>query len=436
MTTKRVNGDRVGRIQDLVIVLLALSAVLLFAGLPLFGPLSDQSLLELGHQNLRHETAASGSGVSDASPLVFPVRIVYANDFARLGSEGLTTLSDEFERAGTYLREALGSAGDPIQVGETIVLNALRGEGLYFDFTAALPSEILSSLLDVTVPQPDLADVRRILLCPAGENDAVLYVQDGEGRHYRYSTAVSSPALVDFLASQSGSSADFAFLLGAPYARLSPYTLVLSSSAQRGALNVSNALAGGEDAFLKRAEFNTHTENRFTESSGTVIVREVSSTLYLRPDGVVDYQGGEALPGSLYYVPAAVEGSPTLAEAAAAAQTLAAALLQDLPGDAALCLSGAQGDESGRYEIVFDLMANGTPIRFSDGSHAAVVTIEGQRISAFSLKARRYTLAEDPTPLLPFSLSAAIARVWNGAELIVAYVDAGGETAEAAWIAE
>ncbi len=434
--TKHVNDRRVGRMQNFLIVLLAFSSVFLFASLPLFGPLSDQSLIELGQERLQRETAASGSGVSDASPLAFPVRIVYTNGFARFGSDGLTTLSDEFERAGTYLSEALGSANNEIPIGESIFLSALRGEGLYFDFTATLPSEILSGLLGVDMPQTGLSGVRRILLCPAGENDAVLYAQDGNGQYRRFSTAVSSPALVDFLSAQGGSSADFAFLLGAPYARLSPYTLVLSSSAQRSILNVSYTLAGGEDAFLKRAEFNTHAENRFTESSGSVIVREVSSTMYLRPDGVVDYQGGEVSPDSIYFVPTAAEGSATLAEAASAAQTLVAALLQDLSGDAAFYLSKTQDEGNGRYEIAFDLMANGTPIRFSDGSHAVVVTIEGQHVAAFTMKARRYTVTEESSPLLPFALSAAIARVWDGAELIVAYVDAGGETAEPVWIAE
>ena len=158
--------------------------------------------------------------------------------------------------------------------------------------------------------------------------------------------------------------------------------------------------------------------------------------MYLRPDGSVYFQGGEAAPDSLYFVPAAAEGAPTLVEAASAAQTLATRLLQDLLGDAALCLSEAQDDGNGRYSFAFDLMANGTPIRFSDGSHAVIVTIEGQHVAAFRIKARRYAVTEEPAPLLPFALSAAIARVWDGAELIVAYVDAGGETAEPAWIAE
>lgn len=429
------NARRVNRLQNLAIVLLALSAVFLFANLPLFGALSDRSLLELARDRMQRESHVTETDVSAVSRLAFPVRIVYTNSFARLGADSLTTLSDEFERAGTYLGEALGSAGAPAPVSESVFLTALRNEGLYFDFTAALPADVLSDLLGVTAPDSAIANVRRILLSPAGENDALLYAQDGDGLHYRFSTAVSSSALVDFLSAQSGEAADFAFLLGTSYAPLSPYTLILSDPAPRFVLSASNALVSGEETLLRRAGFNAHTENRFTESSGTVIVREVSSALYLRPDGTVEYQGASAAPDSIYFIPSAEPGAPTLSEAAAAAQALTATLMQELLGDAALYLSGAQS-EDGRCKISFDLMSNGTPIRFSDGSHAAVVTTEGQSITGFTLKARHYSLTEEEALLLPFRFSAAIARVWNGAELIVAYVDAGGEEVSPVWIAE
>lgn len=425
---------RTDRLQNLAIVLLTLSTALLIMNLPLFGALSDRSLLELARDRMERGVELPAEAPAPAR-LAFPVRMVYTNSFARLGADALTTLSDEFERAGSYLGEAIGSANGAAAVGEGNFLSALRGEGLYFDFTAALPAELLSDLLGIRISAPELSSVRRMLLCPEPDGDATLYVQDGATAHYRFATAVSSPALTDFLASQSGSSADFAFLLGEDYAQLSPYTLVLSDPAPRGVLSASNALAGDEDAFLRRAGFNAHAENRFTESSGTVIVRDVSSTLYLRPDGTIDYQGAGADPDSVYYVPAAAQGAPTLVEAAGAAQSFVATLLRDELGDAELYLSGTHG-ENGHYEITFDLMAGGTPIRFSDGSHAVSVTVEGQHIASFTLKTRSYTLTNEPALLLPVALSAAIARVYKGAELFVAYVDTGSESVLPVWIAE
>ena len=289
--------------------------------------------------------------------------------------------------------------------------------------------------MSVSLSDDAPADVRRILLSPSGAGDALLYAEDGSGSQYRYSTAVSSSSLTDFLATRSGSGASFAFQLAPDYGDLAPCTLILSDPAARSTLKAANALSGNEDEFLRRAEFNAHTENRFTESSGTVIVREVSSTLYLRPDGTIEYQGTEAAPGSIYSVASAIPGEPTLFEAAAAAQNLASTLLGDSLGDAALYLSGA-AQKSGGYEITFDLMADGTLIRYSDGSHAGVVTVENGCITAFTFKARSYIGTEDVPLLLPFAQAAAIARVWQGAELIAAYVDTGGEDVLPAWIAE
>ena len=426
---------RTGRLQNLAIVLLTLLLVFLAANLPLFGPLSDRSLLELARERRLGETDFSDAGEAGAPRPAFPVRMVYTNDFARLGADGLTTASDEFERAGTYLGEAIGSANGQTPISESDFLSALSGEGLYFDFFSDVPACLLPGLLGVEMPGGGTANLRRALLTPAGSGDAVLFLQNGNGQRYRFSTAVSSPALLDFIASQSGNSAEFAFQLGEGYDRLSPYTLVLSDPAPRPALNAANILPAGEEALLRRAGFNAHTESRFVESSGTAIVREASSALYLRPDGTVDYQGGDAAPGSLYYVPAVSAGAPTAVEAAAAAQSLAETLSQELLGDASLYLSGIRGEDGG-FEISFDLMASGTPIRFSDGSHAVVVTIEGQRITAFSFKGRRYTFSEEAPLLLPFAQAAAVAGAWDGAELAIAYVDAGGEAVPPVWIAE
>jgi len=433
--TAEKKARRHARAQNLTIVFLTLSAFVLFANLPLFGPLSDRSLLELAQDRVRRESVVASAAPSGAASFVFPVRMVYTNSFARQGADSLTTLSDEFERAGTYLSEAIGSAYNGESVNQAVFLTALRAEGLYFDFTTALPSELLARLLNISLSGDAPEGIRRFLLSPSGKNDALLYVEDSSGAHYRYSTAVSSPSLTDFLATRSGSGASFAFQLAPDYGDLAPCTLILSDPSPRGTLKAANALIGSEDEFLRRAEFNAHTENRFTESSGTVIVREVSSTLYLRPDGVIEYQGTEAAPGSIYSVASALPGEPTLYEAAAAAQNLALTLLGDSLGDAALYLSDAVQNGS-RYEITFDLMADGTLIRYSDGSHAGAVTIEHGCVTAFTFKARSYMNTDDSPLLLPFAQAAAIARVWRGAELIVAYVDAGSEDVVPAWIAE
>lgn len=424
---------RVDRAQNLTILLLTLSVLLLIANLPLFGTLADSSLIELARAH-RRESVGHTVEKSGTTPLAFPVRVVYTNGFTRVGADALTTVSDEFERAGGYLGEALGSANSAAPISEAEFLRALSGEGIYFDFMTELPYELLSELLGVAPGDGTLSAVRRMLLSPVGTGEVVLCAQDGAGRSFRFSTAVSGAELSDFLAARSGGGAEFVYALDDAYGALSPYTLVLSEPAGRASLFAANALSGREDTILRRAEFNAHTANRFTESSGTVIVREASSALYLRPDGALGYLGGEAAPDSIYYV-AAESDTPTLAEASAAARNLAAALLQGLLGDAVLYLDGASKDGE-RIKVCFGLMVDGTPLRMSDGTHAGVVTVEGRSITAFTFHVRSYTKQEREPPLLPFAQAAAIARDFPGAELIVAYIDTGAEEALPAWIAE
>ena len=294
----------------------------------------------------------------------------------------------------------------------------------------------LSARLGVQSPTARQLDVCRCLLSLDGEDTATLYLQDTKQGVYRFSTAVSAASVKDYLESQDGGNADFARSLGEGYASLSPYTLVFDSVSARRELSAANALSDyPSEELLRRAEFNPHTKDRYVESSGTEVVIEGQRKLYLHPDGMLSYSGGAAEDGSLFAVAAADAAHISRAELCAAARGLVGALTQGRIGDAALFLSGIASDDDGAT-VFFDYMAGGTPIRFADGSHAAEVRIEGQSITAFSLRLRRYTLTERDSLLLPLALSRAIAQRYPGCELTVAYIDSYGESVGASWIAD
>ena len=86
--------------------------------------------------------------------------------------------------------------------------------------------------------------------------------------------------------------------------------------------------------------------------------------------------------------------------------------------------------------MAFDYAVNGTPLHFSDGTHAAYVTIEGQTITSFQLRCRSYTVSDSPSLLLPIRQAAAIAGSnYQNAELHICYEDRGADTVSAAWFA-
>lgn len=128
--------------------------------------------------------------------------------------------------------------------------------------------------------------------------------------------------------------------------------------------------------------------------------------------------------------------SPRCSKPSPGAQRLAFTLLRDVSGDAELYLSEIDSSNK-RFTVSFDYAVGGTPLRFSDGSHAATVTIEDQTITEFSLHCRSYTLSDSPALLLPIRQAAAIAdSKYLSAELHVCYDEHGADTVGVGWFAD
>lgn len=426
---------RIDRMQNLTIVLLTLSFVLLLVQTPLFGT-NGKTLSATMRAWFSDSQSTTGEEENALTALSVPVRVVQTSDFLRSGTDALTTADDDFEAVGAYFGEALGSAYGTSTVAESSFLGALDGAGLYLEFSCDLPLEVLAARLGVASPTTRELDVRRCLLSIDESEKALLYLQDTERGIFCFSTAVNASEVRGYLETQSGSEVDFAFSLGEEYASLSPYTLLFSSRVERSELTAANALSDfSTEELLRRAEFNPHTKDWYTESSGTVVYIEGQRKLYLLTDGTLAYSGVAAEADSLFAVSASDPAQPTRAELCTAARSLVGTLTQGRLGDAALYLSGMERDETGAT-VRFDYMVGGTPVRFSDGSPAAEVRIEGNSITAFTLCMRRYTSTERSTALLPTALSRAIAQRYPGCELTVAYIDTYGDTVSASWIAD
>ena len=422
----------IDRLQNIVILLLSLSAVFLLLQTPLFGTFSDQTLPELAESLFSAEPSANSAVEVELSGLAAPVRVVYTGEFTRCGSDALTMTDDGFGRAGAFLGEALGSAGAMVPATEAAFLDALEKNGIYYDFTTGLPLEILCDTLGVSIPISHDIFVRRALLCLDG-NRADLYLLDRNGTCCTFSTALQGAALAEFLSSLEGIAADFALTEGAAYAELSPFTLIMAEPTQRCLLSASGSLTSDLSELLRLAEFNPHTENRYTESSGTTVVREAYGTLRITADGTVTYRNGSAEAGALYTINTD-RSVASLTESVAAAQRLASTLLQNSIGAASLYLSGVEETAKG-CTVTLDYAVNGTPLRFADGSHAVSVTVEGRSITAFSLHFRSYALTDVPALLLPIRQAAAIARKNHaGSELSAFYVDSGADSVGVSWL--
>lgn len=418
----------IDRLQNLVIAVLSVSAIVLLLQTPLFGDFSSGGFSSLFSQH--GSPGALSSAEAIASPA--PVRIVLSNNFVRYGADNAATSDALFESAGAFLSEALGSAQEEKSADEADFIARLQQPGLYFDFCSALPLALLSDRLGVSPSAGLNLSVRRCLLSP--DSDGVSLYLLGEDGCFRFSCAVSAAALAEYLEVQEDNGAEFAAFLGEQYAHLSPYTLLLPELSERKKLTASNPLADFDSTdFLSRAEFNPHTQDRYAESSGTIVILEGQRILRLRSDGTVVYSGGAAEDDSLYRVSAAEHAGRS--EAVSGARMLLASLLQGRLGEANLYLHSVEESAAG-FTLFFDYAVDGTSVLFSDGTHAAEVSVTGSSVTAFTIHCRRYQKSENASLLLPAEQASAVCRAYGGGELSVAYIDSFGESVSADWVVD
>ena len=416
--------------QNIVIVVLSLSAAVLFSRTQLY-QLASSTIRQ--SFDLLMETPGQMESIDNTrtTSLSLPVHVAVSGAYGRFGDMSAVTSGDSFRPLGDLLKEALGSSRVYTVCSEGEFLDALDNTSVYYDFLNPLP---LSILADSISADTDNIQARRFILSARNEPNVHLYLQDDSGTYRFCSTAVSRSDLESIADSYELGNATFAFELAktnSAYATVDPCTLFLTDSRSTLPLLYVSRMLTNTDQLLTSLGFNPRTNYRYPESDGTEVIVEGERSLRIRPDGTVLYRsGGEA---SLS-IDAADPNAPTAREVAAGAE----ALLQTLTGtagDGRLHLRAISHEEDTSV-LQFGYHVNGTPVRFSDDSYAAEVTLEGSVITSLSLRFRQYTAADEQSLLLPLRQALAIASQSGGISLAIGYADNGAETMAACWLTE
>ena len=407
------------KLQNFLIVLLSVTAALLFW---------ESRRLSQGNGALSSLFSAPTSPVGDTAPAEIaslPLRFAVAGPYAAYGGLGMTTADEDFSAAGALLREALGSASRRQAASREELLSALRGgSAAYYDFLAPLPASLLGRHLDCEVPQ-GLSTVRRLLL--SLKEDGVILYCGTEGAYSRYETRVSGEDLSALVNDCQLSGVSFAAQLSQAEG-LDPLSLLPGDEAL-SVPQLSAASCTAESTLWSLLGFNPRTNSRYAESDGTQVILEGESTLRLQPGAVVRYESsgtGISLSG---------QASFTAGEAVEAGGRFLTLLLQSCGSGTGLLLREASPTLDG-WRLLFDYHAGGYPIRSGSGAAMASLTLRGTEVTELELPLRRYTVTEEASPLLPLTQALAIARRCAGAELVIGYLDGGGETLSAGWLAE
>lgn len=407
-------------LQNVIIVLLALSAVFLFMCAQIYN-LSETQYLGFFRPAAGQTT---GSDVTLSGGLSAPVRVAVTGSYGRYASVTATTEDEEFVALGRLLGETLGSANDAGDCGEEAFLRALNGTSVYYDFLNPLPLSVLAGFSGAETAHTEPV---RALVVSAGETGVQAYVWDGGQTYRRYTTAVTRSSLESVVSRYELGNASFAADL--QQEGMAPYCLFLEEEPMLPVVSRSVPVYD-TDAVLEALQFNPNTQSRYQETSGTEVIVESSRSLRLRTDGSILYQsGGEDT------LRVEAGENPTLQELVAASGALMEKLSVISDGDAHLYLERVR--QSGDIvTLYYSYAVEGVPIRFYDGDSTAVITLSGATVSELTMRLRRYTVTEESSLLLPVRQAAAIMGQYEETELFLGYADDGSERMSARWLAE
>ncbi len=427
------------RLKSLLIAVLALSALYLCARTGLYGDLAGVwGGLLLPEQESPIPLGSAG----DSRPELIPVRItVRSGPSGRFAAQYDQALTDEVYAAlRGLLAEALASARPPRQMTEAHWRQALGREGVCFDFGGQAPLDALCVWLGEGSRNDALTgDVRRLLVVRDNVGDGALlcFRDETDGTYYACETALTYRGrMAESLEPYEGSGPAFVFELedsGGAYQALDPYVLLSATPLSPRIYEAGNPLLEAEalDRVQRALSFRPQSDAGY-QVQGGLRYREGKETLEVLDRGVIAYHASE--PSASRY--SLGEGpSPGRTACIEAAWRLAEATLGNLSGAGRLCLLEARETASGAV-VRLGYTLDGAAVALPNGAAAAQVVIQEGYITGYTLQFRRYEdTGERSLVLRELQAAAALEVQAPGGELALCYIDSGGMSLEAGWVA-
>lgn len=408
-------------LQNILIVLLSMSAILLFLDISNVFSGSKSSLSSLLSGN---DPTVGTSAPTKLADISAPVSVAIAGAYGRYGNLTLTTTDEDFSSLGTLLREALGSSGAFAACSKRQFRSALSSSGIYYDFRTVLPLSVLGGLVGASVKNTVLS-ARRMVLCSA-QNGVLLYITD-DNSFYCCTTQAPKADLSKAISCYQLGNVSFAFELSSAM-NLAPYSLFLTEEQPAFPTLIASNPLNTTAPLLKAMGFNPHTKNRYTDSSGTLVVVDGNRTLHIQTNGLVTYQDEDS--NALQVSTSAKETLSDKDAVIGCYRLLVAG--NNNSGNASLFLKNIQPGKDGQT-LKFDYQISGTQIRRGNGMPAAQIVLRGNAVSSLRFYVRRYLPSEKESLILPLRQALALAEKHTGKELKICYADNGASSVTAGW---
>lgn len=408
----RTDRHRLDQLQNLLIVLLTCSALLLLfrSGL----------LPSAGWDPAQTGPGAAGSAESASFSRNVPVTLALQTSQGRWGFQCQQDTVAALYDGG--LRELLTQAISTM----TSVRTASREEWqeaitqgedwVFYDF-----------LYNTAFSGQSEGTARFFLLTLRSGRAETLYYYNQASRSYYSAQVQGTVDLETLLAGYSPDGSTFAFQLEG--LDLPEYQLVRQTAPVCLVYTASNPLtamdAAAREAMLERLSFNTRAASPYQTADGTVI-REGADTLRLQKNGKLIFQGSES--GEARYQAA----SPRDRDLQRKAEEI---LDQVASGQGQLYCQGITSLGDGAAELTFYYLLGGARVNLWETDYSAKFYFQGSTLLSYEIFLRDYQATEERCAIPPLRQAAAAASAagQGGKELQLCYRDDGGDQVRAGW---
>lgn len=396
--------------QNIVIFVLIISAGLLISGRAGFGAESTVERLQA--------PAPNGGGSSygaAAEPMCVVVTPEYGVHSAAM-YDG-RALEEYYTLYSSALAEALGSAGEPQEVGESDWRSALSGTGVYFDYYTDCQLSSLAIWLGSEMNSTAaLHTARRLCLSLEGGEVVLYYLRERSNTVYSCTTELSYSELETRISEASPNGAQFAFERS-ELPDVDDYAVITSGEINVRTVSGTNQLSSSmAESLMTAFGINSNLAQGYYEADGTGVFLEGMVTLRLGTNGQLRFTNRDEVSDDA----AALSPSDAV--------ELTRRLLDDTVGlengVASLRLSYISYDRDAQeYTLRYDYAVDGLPVSLHGRDCAAEFKLTGDVVTYADILFRSYGYTGGTQRPLPAALNAAAVQAEGGGEPRLVYVD-------------